>query len=168
MNELVTTQEQELSERCGHEAAPLKDVFAIQDVLEKYFIPADMPVTHHFAPGIYLREILMKAGTRVVGKMHKTVHLNIITKGDVSVMTRTGKVRLTVKDKPIVFVSQPGVKKVLYIHEDTIWLTPHVTDETDLEKLEAELIVPESELRNKKGELLTDDQQLQLHFGGTS
>lgn len=168
MNKLVSKSEQSLSEKCGGLAAPLSEVFAIQDILEKYFLPADMPVTHHFAPGLYLREIYMKAGTRVVGKMHKTTHLNIITKGDVSVMTRFGKHRITVTDKPIVFLSQPGVKKVLYIHEDTVWMTPHVTEETDLERLEEELIVPESELRDDDGNLLMGDRQLDLFAGEMS
>ena len=44
----------------------------------------DFPVVHHFAPGVYARELTMAAGLIVLGKIHKTRHLNIITKGKVS------------------------------------------------------------------------------------
>jgi hypothetical protein len=39
-------------------------------------------------------------------------------------------------------VSKAGVQKVLYILTDMTWQTVHVTDETDLEKLEELLIEP--------------------------
>ena len=93
--------------------------------------------THHFAKGIYAREILIKAGTLLTGKIHKTEHLNIVSKGSITVWTEDGMKRV---DAPFTMVSRPGTKRVGYAHEDTVWTTIHATDETDLEKLEAELI----------------------------
>lgn len=43
-------------------------------------------------------------------------------------------------EAPMSFVSEAGVRKVLYIEEDMLWTTVHPTDETDIEKLENELI----------------------------
>lgn len=40
-------------------------------------------------------------------------------------------------------VSPPGTKRALFAHEDTVWTTVHVTDETDLKKIE-EVVIAES------------------------
>jgi hypothetical protein len=37
---------------------------------------------------------------------------------------------------PYTFVSEVGTKRVVHALEETIWTTVHVTDETDLEKIE--------------------------------
>jgi hypothetical protein len=37
-------------------------------------------------------------------------------------------------------VSQPGTKRIGYVHEEMVWTTIHATNETDLKKLEAELV----------------------------
>lgn len=93
--------------------------------------------THHFSKGIYAREILIPKGTTLTGKIHRTEHLNIISQGDISVLTEQGIKRIRA---PFTMVSLPGTKRVGYAHEDTVWTTIHGTEETDLDKLEAELI----------------------------
>jgi hypothetical protein len=100
----------------------------------------ECPVQHHFAPGVYLREIFMPAGTVVIGKIHKTEHFNIIERGLCSIVHDDGRHEYLCA--PMTFVSKAGVQKVLYIHEDTVWKTIHVTEETDLKKLEVMLIEP--------------------------
>lgn len=97
----------------------------------------DCPVTHHFAPSVYAREIFMPAGAVVVGKIHKHAHLNIISKGRVIVSTEFGKKQLVA---PCTFVSEAGTKRAVYIVEDCIWTTIHPTEETDLEKIEEHVI----------------------------
>jgi len=97
----------------------------------------DCPVTHHFAPSVYAREIFMPAGAVVVGKIHKHAHLNIISKGKVIVSTEFGKKQLVA---PCTFVSEAGTKRAVYIVEDCIWTTIHPTEETDLEKIEEHVI----------------------------
>lgn len=103
---------------------------------------ADCPLKHYFAPGVYLREIFMPAGLIVIGKIHKTEHFNLIEKGSCSIIHADGTTERLIA--PCTFVSKAGVQKVLYIHEDCIWRTIHVTNERDLERLEAELIEPDS------------------------
>jgi|JI9StandDraft_1071089.scaffolds.fasta_scaffold170722_2 hypothetical protein len=97
----------------------------------------ECPVTHHFAPGAYGREILLPKGSLVVGKIHKHSHINVISKGRVSVITETGRKELSA---PCTFVSDVGTKRAVYAHEDTVWTTIHVSNETDLEKLEDDII----------------------------
>ena len=97
----------------------------------------ECPVTHRFTPGCYLREILMPKGTRIIGKIHATEHFNILLTGRVTVLTAEGVEEITA---PHTFISKAGVQKVVYIHEDCIWQTVHVTDKTDLEEIEKEVI----------------------------
>lgn len=101
----------------------------------------ECPLKHYFAPGVYLREIFMPAGSVVIGKIHKTEHFNIIQKGVVSLVSEDGSREMLTG--PCTFVSKAGVQKVLYIHEDTVWSTVHITDERNLEKLEEQLIEKE-------------------------
>lgn len=99
-------------------------------------------VHHHFAPGIYMRELRIPQGAILTGKIHRTAHLNILTKGDISVMTEHGIKRLVA---PCVIESSPGIKRAGYAHEASIWITVHATTETDLQKLEQQLIAPSFE-----------------------
>jgi len=97
----------------------------------------EIPVTHHFSKGIYAREITAPAGVIMTGMVHKHEHLNIMSKGEVSVLTEDGIKRFKA---PCTFVSQPGTKRIGYVHEEMVWTTIHATNETDLEKLETELV----------------------------
>lgn len=101
----------------------------------------ECPVTHRFSPGLYLREIFMPAGSIVIGKIHKTEHFNFLMKGRCLIVHEDfSQEELRA---PMVFVSKAGVQKVLHILEDMVWLTTHVTEETDLVKLEELLITPQ-------------------------
>lgn len=93
--------------------------------------------THHFAKGLYAREIFIPKGVLLTGKIHKHEHLNIVSKGSIAVLTEGGIKRV---DAPFTMVSLPGTKRVGYALEDTIWTTIHATSETDLAKLETDLI----------------------------
>ena len=94
-------------------------------------------VNHIFAPGVYAREMTIKKGQLIIGKIHKTSHINIISKGDISVKTQFGTWRY---QAPCSFVSEVGTKRVVFAHEDTVWTTIHPTEETDLDKIEEDVI----------------------------
>lgn len=98
---------------------------------------ADCPLKHHFAPGVYCREIFIPAGSLLVGKIHKHAHPNMLMKGRVSVLTEEGTKEL---EGPLTMVSPPGTKRVVYAHTDVVWVTVHLTNETDLEKIEDHVI----------------------------
>jgi len=91
------------------------------------------PVDHHFAPGVYCREITMHAGDFIIGHKHRTTHLNVVLTGRASVLI--DGVISEIK-APMIFVSAAGVRKALLIHETMKFATIHPTDETDLAKLE--------------------------------
>lgn len=117
-------------------AAFRRSVMALQGELAQ-MEQLDCPLKHHFAPGAYAREILLPKGSLVIGKIHKHAHINVVSKGRVSVMTEFGRMDI---EAPATFVSQVGTKRAVYAHEDTVWTTVHVTGETDLKKLEDEII----------------------------
>lgn len=114
----------------------VESIFALQDKLSK-MEQIDCPLKHHFAPGLYAREIFMPAGALVVGKIHNHAHVNNISKGRVLVSTPFGKEELVA---PCQFVSLPGTKRAVLVLEDCIWTTYHPTKETDLAKIEADVI----------------------------
>jgi len=101
------------------------------------FEQEECPVKHHFAPGVYIREIFMPKGACVIGKIHATEHFNIILKGRVSVICGD---KTETFEAPYTFVSEAGIQKIVYMHEDCIWQTVHITDKTDLEEIEADVI----------------------------
>ena len=98
----------------------------------------DIPSYHHFAPGNYAREMHIPPHIIIVGKLHRHAHINIISKGKITVVTEHEGVQIL--EAPCTFVSQPGTKRVVCAHEETVWTTIHPTNETDLDKIESEVI----------------------------
>lgn len=95
---------------------------------------AECPVRNLFSPGEYRREMTIPSGVVLVGAEHKTRHMNIISKGRITVWTEQGMLELRA---PLVFESQPGTKRAGYAHEETVWTTVHDNpdDETDMNVL---------------------------------
>jgi len=95
------------------------------------------PLEHIFADGMYIRKMTAPGGMINVSKLHKTNHPFFILEGEVSIVTEKGIIRITA---PHFGITKAGTKRVVYFHEDTVWITVHATEETDLEKIEDELI----------------------------
>lgn len=106
------------------------------DEIEKILLEeeqVDCPVYHHFHPGIYMREVHIKAGTFAIGHMQKTTHSNIFYKGEAEFVLEDGSVELW--KAPMMFVSGPG-RKIALIKKDMVWFNMYPTTETDIETLE--------------------------------
>lgn len=97
----------------------------------------EIEVKHHFSNGIYAREIFIPKGTLLTGKIHKHEHLNVISKGKIKVLTEQGA---QIVEAPCTIISAPMTKRVGLALEDTVWITIHATNETDLVKLEEDFI----------------------------
>jgi hypothetical protein len=78
------------------------------------------------APGVYLREITMYAGTLIVGHKHKTEHFNIVAAGEALVVNGEQIERMVA---PYTCLSHGGVQKVLFILRDCTWYTVHANPE---------------------------------------
>jgi hypothetical protein len=84
------------------------------------------PTEHLFLPGMYLRKIFMPAGSLLTSMKHKTRHSFVIMSGKLRVMDQEGVVEY---EAPFIGVTEAGTKRVLYIHEDTTWITFHANPE---------------------------------------
>jgi hypothetical protein len=107
----------------------------VQDML---LLPqVDCPVSHHFGPSIYIREVVMPAGTVVVGKPHKTEHMCNMISGRMIIINEDGEQKEVTA--PSVFMAKKG-RKTAYIIETVRFQNIFSTDETDIEKLENMLV----------------------------
>ena len=96
---------------------------------------------HNFIDGIYARTVMMRAGTLITGRIHKLEHMVIVSQGSASVVSEEfGSKQI---NAPCIFISPPGVKRLLFIHHDMIWTTihPNPTNTRDTDQLERELTV---------------------------
>jgi quercetin dioxygenase-like cupin family protein len=126
-----------------------KDIENAEEIMLKQE-QVEVPLHHAFAPGVYLRQVVMPKGSLVVGHEHKTEHFNIVLSGHASVMMN-GEVQEI--RGPSIFVSKAGVRKVLLIHETMIWATIHPTNETNLEVLDEQLVTKSNAFINSQKEI---------------
>jgi hypothetical protein len=99
---------------------------------------AVLETTHYWADGMYCRVLFRPADTLIVGKVHRREHFYIVASGEVTVIGADGQKQRIIG--PRVIVSAPGTKRAVYSHTDATTITVHRTQETDLDKIEAELI----------------------------
>lgn len=98
---------------------------------------------HHFSDGVYTRESYVPAGTVLTGYRHKQETVSIVTQGAISVVTidQTGRAeRKGILKAPDIIVTKPGIKKVGYTHEDTIFVNCFPLSDIPLDKRSEEFI----------------------------
>lgn len=106
--------------------------------LPQYEVPTD----HTFGPGFYARTISLPAGATLVGKVHATEHIFILSRGELLVSTEDGGAQHL--KAPFQAVCRAGLKRAGHALTDVVCTNVHITTETDLDRLEAQLIEPES------------------------
>jgi hypothetical protein len=102
------------------------------------------PLVHRFTTGMYIREIHMPAGIVVTSRIHKTQHPFVITKGVCEVVKEDGTHE--VLKAPYTGITEAGTRRVLLIHEDTVWTTFHNTDKTDPVEIEEDITYTDNPL----------------------
>lgn len=95
------------------------------------------PLKHSFADGCYVRELFMPKGMLFVTKIHKIKHPYFLLKGDCSIVTEDGFKRI---QAPFHGVTPAGTKRVIFTHEDTVWVTVHVTKKNNPKEIEEDII----------------------------
>lgn len=120
----------------------LRDKINAVEALMKEQPQVEIKVTHRFSHGVYAREIFIPAGTMLTGEIHKFENLNILSQGDISVMTESGVVRV---QAPFTIVSPPGTKRIALAHTDCIWTTIHGTFERNIDKIKNHFVAETEE-----------------------
>lgn len=108
-------------------------------------------INHHFATGVYGRELFIPKGNVIVSKIHRGKTFNVIARGRIAVIC--AHKGYNVYEGPFCFVSEPFTKRIVIALEDTLWITSHGTDKTDLDEVENEIIAKDfSEAKLLTGE----------------
>jgi hypothetical protein len=102
----------------------------------------DIVPVHYFSKGVYAREITIPEGTVLTGEIHKFTQLNILSKGEISVLTEDGIKRVSA---PFTVVSPAGTKRIAYAHSECVWTTVHGTDETDIDTIKSIFIAKDED-----------------------
>jgi hypothetical protein len=114
-----------------------ENILAFEDAL--LALPQiDLPLQHHFAEGIYGREMFVPAGAAFTGKIHKTEHMSILLAGEMLIKSTSKDAERIVA--PYMFISPPNTKKAGVAVTDCIFMTIHGTHERDIDKIESELV----------------------------
>ena len=110
-------------------------------------------IKHHFATGVYGRELFIPKGNVIVSKIHKAKTFNIIVSGRIAVICPHKG--YNVYEGPHTFVSEPFTKRLVIALEDTLWITSHgYSGSEDLNQVEDEIIAKDF----SEAQLLTGDK----------
>jgi quercetin dioxygenase-like cupin family protein len=97
------------------------------------------PLKHTFADGIYVRQMTMEKDSVVVGAIHNHSHVWFLLTGNITVTTESSTEDYIA---PCYVVSTPGVKRVIYANEESIFVNIHKnpSNTKNLDELEAEIV----------------------------
>ena len=94
---------------------------------------------HTFADGIYVRQMTIEEGDVIMGAIHKHLHVWFLLSGNVTVLTNG---ELKEYQAPCTVLSEPGVKRVIYGNEESVFTNVHKnpTNTEDVRELEKQIV----------------------------
>lgn len=99
---------------------------------------AGVSVEHHFAPGVYAKQVIIPAGRTLVQHRHTFDHMSILSEG---------RARVTIGNRmreywaPAVIHIAAGRAHSVESITDCTWFCIHHTDETDPDKIDHDVIM---------------------------
>ena len=105
---------------------------------KKDFIPS---IAHHFAAGVYAKEVLVPAGMVLVQHKHEHDHLSVLAFGRVEVVVDGER---SEHEGPACLVIKAGKYHGIKALTDTAWYCIHATDCTDEDSVDEVLIANDS------------------------
>jgi hypothetical protein len=103
---------------------------------DNYERPPDLTINLYFLPGVYVRSGLIPAGYALTGKVHNYECINIVAKGRIAIATQDGH---KILEAGAIFKTPAGTKKAGYAIEDTVFITIHNCDLTEIDEVERHL-----------------------------
>ena len=115
--------------------------------------------THHFAKGLYSRQLTMSAGSYVLTRVHRHDNFAFIVQGDCTVYSEDGE---NYYSAPCMLKTLAGTQRAISVHNQCTWVTVHslppgMDENTDIAEVEHYFACDTYE----------EYQQLQLETGGT-
>ena len=94
---------------------------------------------HTFADGIYVRQMTIAKDEMIIGAIHKHLHVWILLSGHITVLTDG---ELEEYKAPCTVLSEPGVKRVIYGNEESIFTNVHKnpSNTKDIRELEKQIV----------------------------
>ena len=94
---------------------------------------------HTFADSVYIRQMTIAKDEMIIGAIHKHLHVWFLLSGHITVLTE-GK--LEEYKAPCTVLSEPGVKRVIYGNEESIFTNVHKnpTNTEDIKELEKQTV----------------------------
>ena len=101
----------------------------------------------------------MPAGQVLTSQIHKKKHPFFILTGKLTIASEDGVIDI---EAPYHGITYPGTKRVIYTHEDTVFITVHATNKTTVEEVTKEVIAEDFNdpavafniINNKKNEYI--------------
>jgi hypothetical protein len=98
------------------------------------------PLQHSFCDGIYVREMKAKAGTFLIGKVHKQDHVWMLMSGSLIITTEDGIKEIK---GPVYGTADKGTKRIAYVKEDCVFVNVmiNVDNTKDIDLIESRAAV---------------------------
>jgi len=97
----------------------------------------ECPVIHRFTPSMYIREVFVPAGTLLTSKTHKKEHPYVLSQGTITMWDGEGG-RIDIS-APYCGVTKENARRVVYVHQDCVFTTFHVSDKKTVEEVEKDI-----------------------------
>jgi hypothetical protein len=122
-------------------AMPWKDKLAFLTYRFLQLPQTECPLEHKFEPGLYIRELIVPAGTLFIGRTHRHGHGLRLVRGDLIQVTEEAKIPLTA---PFEMHSTPGFQAVFFTLTEIIGqsIHPNPTESRDTQALEDDAFEP--------------------------
>lgn len=95
------------------------------------------PIRHSFGDGIYMRSVFYPADELIIGKIHKFAHPFFLLRGSMVIITEDGS---ELVEAPHSGITPAGLQRIGVTLTDCEFTTCHVTDKTDPDEIEEELV----------------------------
>lgn len=98
---------------------------------------ATSQTNHYRIKGVYVRELKLKAGTVLTGKIHNFESIGVLSQGRMRILTSEGAY---IVEAPFIAVDKPGIKRLGVCETDCTFVTVHRTDAEEIADIEDELV----------------------------
>mgnify|MGYP003649066932 CR=1 FL=1 len=112
-----------------HEESVVRTSYKKNDAIDTF---NDAELHHEFGEGTYIRRIIMPANMFILSAIHLVRHPYFVMRGKATVISDKGLEMITA---PHHGMTEPGTQRILYIHEESEWITVHPTEKTDIEEV---------------------------------